>query len=689
MRKWISLLLVMLLVLTPATAFAEDGSIRHEVYGDVSKFDVSEELSEGKADGKEAQMGTEVWLFVDPDTASYITFYVTDEEGEPLKDALIYVTYNGITEFFGSTDKDGKLKTYLFRNVEYGYTCKKKGYETASGTFYCPRETGLVHIVLRKYWPLEVYVVDGGAPVKGVQVIIEGADHYTDRDGKVVSGRTDGVYDVVVVTEDGRYIHTKATVDKGGRIVVDIALDDSIVPGGRYTDRYLVYDKVYDPEDYVLSRYIFDDKYEDELTNTILIEAQPDRRQGASGDTDVLDEDGKPLYSQRSLMPSGFVLKAWEEQGYEELVFENEEMALRFELESLHSKEMMKLYGIVSYFSDYGVELEDIVTDTVRESWNGYEGTGLREMTKWELELKDIDFNALREFSFRFDEQENTKVLPDSYYTNSMFEFRITPILPEALREMVEDGLRRAQSLPKDEIMLASWGYYSEQLRRWLAEGQLSEAEYDELYEFFVDSRLSAEEIEELREKYAEGTLSEEELDFIIEAAADENLYRASCWLMYNDIEVDISGIVEGLELIRVADRQFEEICQQIKAEHEDIEEDELIEKAEAGLMEYAWLLVEPDLERYANKAYKPGEFSKSAAVVLEKALDEDGELYEELCEMSFEQLVVDVREESISLGGESCGWYRAYITGAETMLSQMRVLVCEHQGSVLKAMEK
>ena len=314
MKRFIALLLILLMALSPVTALAAgEDSIRHEVTGDVSEFEVGEEVGSGKMnEGQtEATMGTDLYLFVDPDTASYITFVVTDEQGKPLEGAQIYIEYNGKSELFGTTDKDGKLSTYLFRDTEYGYTVKKTGYETVEGSFTATEETKTIRVVMREYFDLNIFVVDGDKPVQGVKVLLDGYGSYTDDEGKTTYERTNGVYTIEVITDDGRRIVTQAVVNGDTDIIIDISEDDSIVPGGRYTDRFLVYDRNYDPEDYVLTKYLFseddlgaEEEAEDYLAanpNTIHIAAQPDRRQNADGtDTDIttdVDGDTKKAYT--------------------------------------------------------------------------------------------------------------------------------------------------------------------------------------------------------------------------------------------------------------------------------------------------------------------------------------------------------------------------------------------------------
>jgi len=711
MKKWISLLLalVLLLSLSPMSAFAADTdkdkekdktSIRHQVYGDVSEIEVGEELDEAQsnAEKSEAKLGTDLYLFVDPDTASYVVFTVTDEYGNPIEDAQIWISYKDYTEYYGSTDKNGKFTTYLFRDVEYGYTVAKEGYETVTGSFTATKEIKHVRVVMRKYYQLDIFVVDGDKPVPGITVIVDGNEYVTDENGKVTLWKTNGVYDIVVVTPEGRRIQVKAEVDGDSVIVIDIAEDSALVPGGRYSDRFLVYNRDYDPEDYVLSKYRFDeqdvakkdkDAYLDSTTNTILIEAQPERRQhNGSPDTDILDKNGDPLYAQRSLMPTGFLLKAWEEEGFEKIVFTNEEMALSFPIKSLHSGDMMKLYAILSYLDDYRVGLDDIVTDEVEDAYEGYKKAGLDTLARWSVELDRVKLDAIKDFVFEFEEdsQPRAKNLDDGYYVNSLFEFRLTPIKPESMLAMLSDGIVGHQAMPMDEIMLASWGYYAEELRRAAADGYLTEAEYDELYYFFADGRLSKDELQTLREKKAEKKLSNNELQLLLDAAADEKLYRLSCWISYEDIVVDISDIISGMEYIRIVDRQYEGILTELSADedNEDKSGDELEALAEDELEQrYSFTAVDYDPTRYTMDDYKAGEFLKTAQPVLVRSLDEEHEFYDVISEKSFEQLTVDVRKGSIAIDGRQPR-FTAEISRGEARLELSRALAAKMNGILL-----
>lgn len=716
MRRGLSLLLALLLLLPlmPGQA-AASGSIRHEVHGDVSRIDVYGRDRE-RVNGTEAKIGTDVYLFVDPDTASYVTFYVTDEDGNPLKNAQIYLTYNGITEFFGTTDKNGKFSTYLFRDVEYGFTVKLHGYENAVGTFTATKELCKVRVVLRKYQSVGVFVVDHGVPVPGVTVIIEGQKYVTNSNGKVHVGLVGGVYNGTVVAPDGRLIPFQFEVDGAGLdVVIDIGLDETLAPGGTQKDNFLVYNRHYNPEDYVLTYYDFvetdlsretaetdeefearTERYLQQNPSSILVEAQPDRRQGTEHDTDILDAQGEPIYSQRSLMPSGYLVKAWEEAGYSKLVFTNEEMGLQLDLADLHSPEMTKTFAMMWYLTENRVQPKYICKDEINKRPERYAGTGILAAQRNELEMEDIDLDALKDFEFEFvhkmEEHEKTEknekhdLLKDSLFTGTTFEFRVTPITPEALHEMVRDGLEGKKALDRNSIIVANGAYFLDVLRKWKAEGNLDDNEAKELYALIVDGRLTAEEIESLKLDRKEGRLTPAAIDLLLEAAMDENLYRVSCWARYQDVLVDITGMLDSLELTRKADKSFDAIYEELRQRETELTEEELTARAEKQLLEkYQFLMVDNEEELYDANSYKAGSATELKELKLIRSLpEENSEFYKIVTGKQFRVLTADVRMEYRTYSINKVPYYEILYAENATVLMQHRTLICEEGRNAL-----
>lgn len=724
MKKWMALLLMLLLALACAAAFAEEGlgNLRHEVFGDVSVFDVSDELDQGVMNPEQTQasLGTDVYLFVDPDTASYVTFYVTDENGNPIEGAKIYITYDDVTEFYGVTDKNGMLKTYLFRDVEYGYRVTKDGFETATGTFKATEETKLVHVVLRRLYELTIIVVDGDTPVPGVLVYVDGKPYTTDKEGKVVLKLPNGEYSVVIVTPDGRRIPLQAVVKGDTTIIVDIGADNAIIEGGLYADRFLVYNKLYNPEDYILTKYRFTSNhlrqqegesaaaYEARVgeflaanPSTILIEAQPERIQNSDGtDTDRIGTDGKPIYAQRSLMPTGYLLKAWEKEGFERLVFTNEHVGVMFDLDVLHGEKMTKLFALVQTVNGGGVKARDIATDAAKK--RDLSRFGLTMLDKENIDVQTIDFGAIRDYEFAFDHEKETQsgreghdILADTIYTNTLFEFRITPILPAALRAMVTDGMKGEEAMVKDSIMIASRGYFSEELRRWRADGRLTDAECRELYKYIVDGVLMPGEMKDLKKKTDLGILSTGVVDILLNATLDEKMYRLSSFIIAGGVRVNITPLMDGMETVWFADAEYDEELARLSALPQSVQTPDeagtadLTAQAEQALEEKYQLMTVDNLGRTtADKGFTVGENTALLDAALKRTLPEAGtEAYDALTERLYPELTVDVRKEYDYQAGRARTRYKAYITEGTAGIEMHRALTAPNQTSGLAAL--
>ncbi|MBR4039479.1 MAG: carboxypeptidase regulatory-like domain-containing protein [Clostridia bacterium] len=715
MKKWIALLILAVLMLCCCGAYAEDDSIRHLVTGDRSWFDVSEELdrAQGHSELIDPTIGTELYLFVDPDTASYVTFYVTDEQGRPIPGAQIYISYGGVEELFGVTDENGRLSTYLFRDTEYGYRVTKSGYEPATGTFVATNETKFIHVVLRRLYDLTIYVVDNGVPQPGVTVIIDGRTYKTDDEGKVTVRKPNGEYNVIVIAPDGRRIPVQAIVSGDTTIVVDIGLDDALVDGGRYSDRFLVYNKFYNPEDYELTYYSFraedltqlegetDEafalrtaRYLEKHPNTILIEAQPERRQNKDGtDTDKYNADGTPLYAQRSLMPTGYLLKIWEEMGYTDLVFTNEDFGLRLDMQALHTGDMAKLYALIGA-RESGTYVRDIATQENRRSAaiNRLNTTAIKS-----INVQTVPFDELRTFEFEFDHLREAPGVPgrashelisDTLYTNTLFEFRITPILHSALEKMLRDGFSGDPAINKDSIMLASPGYFTEELRKLRADGKLTETECSELFAYLTDGILTAQEMQELCEKAKVNLYDHDVIDMLLDASLDEKVYRLSCWIIYGNAKINVTELMDGMLSIWKIDEQFKREYDALMA-LPDADEKAAKAQAEAALVEKYDLMTVDNLGMLETQSgYAEGINTKMLDVALVCSMpDEEDEFRDLLSRRWFDAITVDVRKEEVTIADNHEQWYRAYFTYDMTQLLERRALVAPNETCGLAAL--
>lgn len=726
MKRAISLMMIAMLLIAGMTAAQADG-IRHLVTGDVSEFVVDEAAGKDEYVGEPpATLHTDAYLFVDPDSASYITFHVVDEAGRNIEGAQIFISYKGVEELYGTTDENGKCSMYLFRNVEYGFRVTKDGYETAKGTFTATSETKYIRVILRKLYTLNVYVVRNGAPVKDIAVYIGGKRYTTDEFGHVAVRGTNGVYQITVTTESGREIIREAEINGADvDVVIDINEDDALVPGGTYADRFLVYNKHYNPEDYDLTEYKFaredltqaadetDEAFEARVarylganTNTILVEAKPDNIQQADGtpDVPVLNEYGELQYTQRSMMPTGWLMRAWEEQGYDSVVFTNENCGVRFDMDDMHNAAMSKVFALLDALTTPKKTVKDIATEDVLNEKNGLAKAGLANLAgKEEIDVTKIDLGAIRKFEMDFDhdpdgdpEHHDRKCerVASNLYTNSVFEYRITPILAESMRKMITLGMNGEPQWTRQDFVLASDGYFAEELRRREADGWVNNTEADELYALMMDGKLTKEEIAELHRMWKKGALTDDMLDLLVNSAAEGHLYRTSCWILYRGISVNVTSLMDGLTTVFKADELYEaEYRNQLEALIAELTEKgeptadvetayakELEARTEAALPAiYGGVeIMNQNLEN-TDKGYYAGVNTLKSEVTLQRELpQDDDEFIDILLNKSFRKLLVDVRTEEVPKTNDSGKLMVNYIANIEetrAALEQHRAL--------------
>lgn len=651
MKRIIAILLTAVLLLS-VTAIPEQGSIRHMVTGDISEFVVDENAgnsqAEENAEKTEATIGTDIYLFVDPDTASYITFYVTDEDGNPIPGAVIDIGYHGVFEEYGVTDENGRCSFYLFRDTEYQYLVTKFGYEDAAGSFTATKETKEVHVVLRKQHNVDVFVVDHGEPVEFTKVVIDGIEFITDEEGHVHIRRPNGEYDVTVITEDGREIHARLVV-KGEDVVliVDIGLD---AYGG---EDFLVFNKLYEPEDYVLTEYDYGEEYD--YPTAVVVEAQCEREQLASGDRDILKPDGEKLWAQRSLMPTGRWMEKYIKNDYDELVFTNEKMGIRFPLSDLLTEDMMRVWALTRV-AKYNYYFGNIVTEEARR--DGLRWTEeLYDPDYANLDLREYDLDAIRgDFVFPFTvpegEEPEGELIPDSVFENMLFEFRVTPVVPEELEEMLKAGMLGTDVMERDPQMLVSSKYYEEELRSRMADGKLSNTEAKELYAFFEDGILDGREIGLLAQRLEDGESMQEELEFLWNAAVEEELYRVNCWLVLGTEKLDITCMLTNMQVFRKADEDYNEIYVLCAAENPSATEDELDEMTRGILSDkYSLLTTDNKGTDCEDEEYEAGMNTTMLTYDLQCCYpEEEDEDFELLTETVMNVRIVDVRHEDAEL---------------------------------------
>ena len=691
MKKWIALLTVLLLFVAPFYASGEEseGELRHEVTEDVSEFVVDEEagLSQGIGEN-EVSIGTDVYLWVDPDTSSYVTFQVVDDNGHPLKNAQIYLTYNGITELCGISDENGECSIYLFRDVEYEYTVVLDGFRTGTGKFTATEDVTLITVVLEEYHRLNVYVKDGDTLLPGVKVTINGKEYVTDDLGKVSSLRVRGQYYIVVYTPDGRQMNVIAIVQEDLDVVIDISQQYGTAEGG-----FLVYNKYYSPEDYVLTKYLHlaedlqqhpeetDDafaqriaRYLEENPALILVQAQPEREQLAEGtDRDILREDGTALYAQRSLMPQGSLLRAWEEDKYTQLVFTNEDVGISVELAELRSAAVTKVFALVDALVNTKEGAALIANEETLAEKKGLQEAGLAELDAADIDVTKIDFNAIRTFEFTFVHEAEDAQLPDrdthevlasNLYDEAIFEFRLTPIDLDYVLELLFEELQGAEQ-PADEIWLTSTDYYRTYLMLRQANGKLTDEEGEEIYRYLTDGYLSAEELKVLRSQARNGSLSAETVEELFHKGVRDKMYRISCWIHVEGVQVNITPLLDSMQVLWLADADYQAAyinqLQLLQASHPTVAEHQLRTQYALELDQSARMQLENEIQLLTwDNLYQEETVAHNIKVM--RRLPLEGTEFASLIRSKwYDGVNVDVRAEDVAVAGETLLWYKAY----------------------------
>ena len=235
MKKGIALLLALVLALTTFSAYAQKVDITGPRGPKLpSTFEVDEDagLSVGEMNEEhtEATMGTDVYLFVDPDNADYVTFQVRDaESNHPIENATIRIKYKGVEAVYGVTDENGECSVYLFRGVKYEYTVTANWYEPASGSFTARGETQTIRVNLRPYHHLTVIVMENGKPRVGVVVYVDDNRYISNDEGIIRSYGVTGNYLIRVILPDGRGVmYRRVYLDRDMTIVIN--LDDYVPP---------------------------------------------------------------------------------------------------------------------------------------------------------------------------------------------------------------------------------------------------------------------------------------------------------------------------------------------------------------------------------------------------------------------------------------------------------------------------
>lgn len=431
-------------------------------------IEVSDKMSHGEGDSPDGvSIGTDVYLIVDSDTASYVTIRIRDEQGRLIEDALIYL--NG--KLYGSSDENGELVVYLLRNVDYQYRITKYGYTSASGSFRPTDATKIVTVVLSKMYQLNIMIVDGNLPCPGIGIIINGKTVWTKEKGMAEFTLPRGIYNAVIRLLDGKTMDIKIHLNQNRTIVIDIGrtsgslgIDHTEPTGGQF----ILFDREYTPKDYLLTLFPYTaeekalwdgtETFEGlKFLHTLHIIAAPLEE----NDEPVMDEKGNAIYEHINLRLDGTLMQHFVGAGLPYLRLDNEYCTFSMFLPELYSENIAKL--MVLMYKDGA--------DAIKGG------------------VEAIDFDSLPDVTTWLD--SNTPMLTKSMFSNCLLEVRMTPIQEDVLA--LSAGLLTEEEASEVLLVSGSLADYQERIR--LDEGHLEETESMELRLLDMASRASRVQI--------------------------------------------------------------------------------------------------------------------------------------------------------------------------------------------------
>ena len=360
-------------------------------------------------------------------------------------------------------------------------------------------------------------------------------------------------------------------------------------------------------------------------------------------------------------------------------------------MSALHSGDMAKVYALLSALES-NTPVRNIVHEDVKRA---SETKAMGRLNLRTMKFSDIRLDMIRDYEFEFDHARETAGTPgrashdlvdDSLYTNTLFEFRITPILYSALRSMIHDGFGDEPAMVKDYIMVASAGYYTEELRRWRADGKLTDNECDELFQYIVDDMLTPDEIAELQQKANDNILSYDAVEFLLTATLTGKVYRMSCWIIYGKAKINVTTLMEDMISLWRADELYDNALATLSRTSDAnvfAAHDAVMDEMEAS---YKLLTVDND-GNYVKK-YTPGDHTDLLSVESICAMPEPSDaFYPQINDRWFDALTVDVRKEDKVFSTTREFWYRAYITDNMTQMPDHHYLIAPNHTNGLAAL--
>ena len=549
MKRLIAAVLAIALALC-VCGLAENDSLRGKVKEDSSTLTVSEEVDRAQEDNADsATIHTEVYLYVDPDTASYVTFTVVDDDGRAIPGASIYISYKGIEELCGVTDENGQASMYLFRDVEYGYSVTKNGYETARGRFIAREELKKVKVVLKKYRIVTLRALKDGEPWPNATMYVDDQRVFGDENGTAVIRLVNGNYALGLSLNDGRIIYEYITVNGDGEFEINYIPDDTLVPGGAYSDRFLVYNGIYTPKDYVYSEFLHTADEVEKLPGETDEEYEARVLEYLDGHPDEIIVNALPINGEllsRIMIPSGFLHRQWENEGFEKISFTNGLEGLRLDLNDWYNPQMTRAFALL-YAMTEGKPNEIV------ENMEDYPGSKLQSMMNQKyVFLNEELLSGIKDFAFDFAPKENLPRLPASLYVNTCFEYCLSPI---DMNEFI-DILRRTADQSADEsgIVLASNDYFREEVLKWYAEDGISYSTLLELTAILADNLFSPDEAERLMNLIRENRIDVDSLTELLSHIVEDSVYRVSCRIRRGDVYLDVTELLPTLNVFWDAD---------------------------------------------------------------------------------------------------------------------------------------
>lgn len=461
--------------------------------------------------------------------AQDVPFYATSDDGELIAGAALTLTWEGETGRYLSSGTEDGVTIPLLRGRPYTYVCEMPGYAPTLGAFTPSSSEGTVRVVLCKYRVVTLRLLSGGTPVSGAGVTVAGETVATDDAGTARFTLINGAYDALLALPDGRSTLLRVDVSGDTVQIADIGLpegdgaqlyDRYLGAAGGESDLFIVYDEHYAPVDY-----------------RVTIEA-PDEDALLAALPDSLDETERKeaLAALRSALPNVVRVVVQPEtrvndQGDTEVVTdENGEPIyvhrnLLLSGEQLLRVEEQSIQRLIVESGDFAVSFA--LADPRNERLCAL----IAQLYEHGAPPASADLTALEGVTTWLDALPagQSPVLTRDMYAAAAFEVRVTPVLKDEWQNARFAGVSSASG----ELLLAPGAWISDQMRADIDGGRLTWAEAAAL-----------------------GAL-----------APASCAYRARVFITVNGVEVDITSLMDTVEVSVAADALLEQEERALAAE--------------------------------------------------------------------------------------------------------------------------